>query len=226
MESVVGESKNLKEGNKSLLAVYLVSHGVVLALAILGWPSSIGHLKAIDGSDWGKAAVLLLITLVVTFMNRMGTDQVKLALVFWRVKHSLPGCRAFSKLAVGDPRIDLGRLKRAVGGEFPSDPEEQNKAWYRLYQQVRDSASIEDAHKEYLLFRDITWLTVPATSSCLAALLLMRHFKIGAFYLLACVGIYLLARVAAILAANSFVRSVMATASAACEPVKSSIIPG
>ena len=220
----MGESKNLKEGNKPLLAVYLGAHGFALALAILGWPSSIERLKAIAGSDWGKAIVPLLITLVVTFMNRMGKDSVKLALVFWRVKHALPGCRAFSDLAIGDPRIDLGRLKQAVGGKFPTDPEEQNKVWYGLYQQVRDSGSIEDAHKEYLLFRDIIWLTVPATSLCLAFLLYVRHFKIGAFYLLACLGIYLLARFAATLAANSFVRSVMAAASAAHEPARSSII--
>ncbi len=220
----MGESKNLKEGNKSLLAVYLGAHGFALAFSLLGWPSSIEHLKTIAVSDWGKAVVPLLISLVITFMNRMGKDEVKLALVFWRVKHALPGCRAFSKFAIGNPRIDLGRLKEAVGGEFPTDPEAQNRAWYRLYQQVRDSASIEDAHKEYLLFRDIIWLTIPTAFLCLTFLLFVRHFRIGAFYLLACVGIYLLARVAAILAANSLVRSVMAAASAAHDPAKSPII--
>lgn len=113
-----------------------------------------------------------------------------------------------------------------MGGEFPADPEAQNKAWYRLYQQVRDSSSIEDAHKEYLLFRDIIWLTVPTAILCSAFLLFVGHFKIGVFYLAVCGGIYLLARVAAILAANSFVRSVMAAASAAHEPPVSPIISG
>lgn len=220
----MGESKNLKEGNKSLLAVYLGAHGFALALAILGWPSSIEHLKTIAGADWGKAAVPLLISLVATFMNRMGKDEVKLALVFWRVKNALPGCRAFSNYAVGNPRIDLRRLKEAVGGEFPTDPETQNRTWYRLYQQVRDSASIEDAHKEYLLFRDIIWLTVPTALFCSTFLMYVRHFKIGVFYLAACGAIYLLARGAAILAANSFVCSVMAVASSAYEPSRSPII--
>lgn len=220
----MGEPKNLKEGNKPLLAVYLGAHGLALALAILGWPSSLERIKTIAGSDWVKAAIPLLISLVVTFMNRLGNDEVKLALVFWRVKHALPGCRAFSKFAVANPRIDIARLKEAVGGEFPTDPEAQNKAWYRLYQQVRDSASIQDAHKEYLLFRDIIWLSVPTVFMCLSFLLLVHHFKIGIYYLVACMGVYLLARTAAILAANSFVRSVMAAASAAHEPARSPIL--
>ncbi|MBP1627357.1 MAG: hypothetical protein H6Q00_1832 [Holophagaceae bacterium] len=220
----MGETRNLKEGNKALLAIYLVAHGFALALAILGWPSSIQHVKAIAGAEWGKAAVPILITLVVTFMNRIGKDQVKLALVFWRINNALPGCRAFSEHAHRDLRIDLGSLKKAVGGEFPTDPGEQNRAWYRLYQQVRDSPSIEDAHKEYLLFRDIVWLTIPSAIMCQGFLLYVRHFKIGVVYFLACGAIYLLARMAAILAAKSFVRSVMAAASAAHEPSKSQII--
>lgn len=220
----MGERKTLKDGNKPLLAVYLGAHGLVLAWAILGWPSSIDHLKAIAGVEWAKATIPLLITLVVTSMNRLGNDQVKLALVFWRVKDALPGCRAFSEFAPGNPRIDMGRLKKAVGGELPTDSDGQNKAWYRLYQQVQESPSIEDAHKEYLLFRDIVWLTVPAVILCQAFLLYVRHFRMAAVYLMACAGIYLLARMAAILAANSLVRSVMAAASAAHEPARSPII--
>lgn len=220
----MGERKSLKDGNKPLLVVYLGAHGLALALAFLGWPSSIDHLKEIAGTEWAKAAIPLMITLVVTFMNRLGNDPVKLALVFWRVKHALPGCRAFSEFAPGNPRINMRQLKAAVGGEFPTDPDEQNRAWYRLYQQVRESPSIEDAHKEYLLFRDMIWLTVPTVILCQVFLLYVRHFRMAAVHLMACAGIYLLARMAAILAANSLVRSVLAAASAAQEPARSPII--
>ena len=219
----MGERKNLKDGNKPLLAVYLSAHGFSLAWAILGWPSSIGHLKAIASEEWGRAAVPVLISLVVTFMNRMGKDRVKQALVFWRIEDALPGCRAFSEHALKDPRIDLIALKRAVGGEFPTHPGEQNKAWYRLYQQVQDSPSIEDAHKEYLLFRDIVWLTIPTTLMCQLFLIYVHLYKIGIYYILVSATVYFLARMAAIFASNSLVRSVMAAASSKTEPAKSSI---
>jgi uncharacterized membrane protein len=220
----MGEPKNLKDGNKTILAAYLGAHGVVLALAILGWPSSIERIKSIGAAEWGKAGVMVLITLVVTFVNRMGKDKLKLALVFWRIENALPGSSAFSEYAHKDPRVDIGGLKKAIGGEFPTDPGDQNRAWYRLYQQVRDSPSIQDAHKEYLLFRDIVWLTLPAAILCQGFLLYFRQFRLGVFHLLSCGAIYLLMRLAAIWSAQSLVRSVLAVSGAAHEPPKSQIV--
>lgn len=220
----MGESRDLKEGNKVLLAAYLAVHGLVVAWTTLGWPSSLDHFKAIVGVEWIKAAILAIPTLLVSYLNRLGRDRVKTGLVFWRTENALPGCRAFTELAPKDPRIDLASLKQAVGGMFPISPGEQNKTWYRLYQKHKDSPSIQDAHRDYLLFRDITWLTLPVATASQVFLLFSGKFKVAGFHFLICAGLYLAVRIAAVWAAESFVRSVMAVAGSDHEPPPSAIL--
>lgn len=220
----MGEPANLKEGNKKALTLYVSSHGVLLAWAILGLPSSLISLKSIAESQWMKAGGIVLLTILVTMLNRYGKDRIKGVLVFWRIKNILPGCRAFTELAGSDPRIDLKRVRQAVGSDLPTDPSEQNKAWYRLYQQVRDSASIQDAHKDYLLFRDITWLTLPIAIVCQLFLMSFGNFKMAAIHFGVCVIIYLLSRLAARMAAESLVRTVLACAGEPQELAQSKIV--
>jgi hypothetical protein len=41
-------------------------------------------------------------------------------------------------------------------GDFPQDPREQNALWYRLYKAHKTIPPIWEAHKTYLLTRDMT----------------------------------------------------------------------
>ncbi|MEW7996258.1 MAG: hypothetical protein AB2825_17680, partial [Candidatus Thiodiazotropha endolucinida] len=56
-----------------------------------------------------------------------------------------------------DPRIDPHRLQEKVG-DFPSDPSEQNRLWYRIYRTHENEPRVMGSHRDFLLTRDITWL--------------------------------------------------------------------
>lgn len=97
--------------------------------------------------------------IVATVLNALPSADVKATLVYWRLKHALPGHRAFSVYTQKDTRINAQRLLKTFRGTFPSDPAEQNAAWYKLYKTVRDDVTVLDAHKTFLLLRDYTALS-------------------------------------------------------------------
>lgn len=97
------------------------------------------------------------LTLIVTSVaNGLFSAAVKARLVFLRWHNALPGHRAFSTHAPADPRVDLDRLKRALGNKWPDSPEDQNRAWYRTYKEMEGEAAIIQVHREFLFTRDYT----------------------------------------------------------------------
>jgi hypothetical protein len=91
--------------------------------------------------------LLLLLTAVLP-------PDFKASLVFWRVRHALPGHRAFSKYLNGDARIDVAALERRIG-TFPAEPDAQNAEWFRIYRLHRNDDAVLDANRRFLLFRDL-----------------------------------------------------------------------
>jgi hypothetical protein len=65
-------------------------------------------------------------------------------------------------------RIDMTALKKNVG-ELPTERSAQNSKWFKLYLKVENEAPVLEAHKSYLLFRDMAAMSlllsvlVPAT---------------------------------------------------------------
>lgn len=115
--------------------------------------SSIEHFwQRVTTKDGIIAAGIPLLAIV---LSGVLSDLGKARLVFWRWRHPLPGCRAFTELLGTDPRIDVPALKRKLG-ELPTDPLEQNALWYRLYKAQRTDIKISEAHRIYLLTRDMT----------------------------------------------------------------------
>jgi len=106
------------------------------------------------GASIAPVIVLLLTSILPT--------ALKEALVFWRVRDVLPGHRAFSVYAQKDPRIDLARLRTAAA-DFPAAARDQNSLWYRLYRQVEADPGVAQAHRHFLLFRDLTALSLLLT---------------------------------------------------------------
>ncbi|MGH8057375.1 MAG: hypothetical protein ACREOH_09095, partial [Candidatus Entotheonellia bacterium] len=86
------------------------------------------------------------------------SSHIKAVLVFWRLCHPLPGCRAFSRYLNSDPRISPGVLETRFG-QFPREPAQQNSLWYRIYRRNENHPAIRDAHGCYLLTRDLTSLS-------------------------------------------------------------------
>lgn len=164
-----------------------------------------------------RAAGLLpvgLACIATAIANGLLSATMKARLVFLRWHHALPGHRAFSQLARSDPRIDLGRLKKALGNAFPDTPEAQNTAWYRLFKAVEAASEIQHSHREFLFARDYTGLAalillVFSAVACTEA----PTWKVAGFYTLALVVQYLLARQAAATYGARFVCTVMAVRS-------------
>ena len=103
-----------------------------------------------------KDSILIFATpLILLVLCGILPPSLKAVLVFWRLKNPLPGCRAFSKLAPKDPRIDLKVLEQKLGA-LPVAPREQNYVWHRLYKQVKNEVTVLEAHKQFLLSRDLT----------------------------------------------------------------------
>ena len=84
---------------------------------------------------------------------------MKARLVYWRWSDPLPGSRAFTKFVKEDDRIDEARLLKNIG-IFPANFKEQNSKWYSLYLKVKNEVSVLDAHRAFLLYRDMTSLSI------------------------------------------------------------------
>ncbi len=90
--------------------------------------------------------------------------ELKAVLVFWRTKYPLPGYWAFSSHMGADSRIDPDAVV-ARRGPLPSEPEAQQRLWYKIYREHRGEESVLDANRRFLTFRDL------ATVSFLVAVL-------------------------------------------------------
>jgi hypothetical protein len=137
--------------------IWAVVAADALTLAALAFPASLDQAASllvgsrIAGMSIAPVAVLLLTSLL--------PSEIKASLVFWRVRDVLPGHRAFSVYAHTDPRIDVERLRAGVGA-FPEQPREQNTLWYRLFKKLDGQAEVAQAHRHFLLFRDLAALSL------------------------------------------------------------------
>ncbi|BAO28295.1 hypothetical protein [Sulfuritalea hydrogenivorans] len=149
-------SKTLKGRNLAWLVATLVLDALVLLVIAF-------HTAIDDLTPTRIAAIRLSLTALlpipVLILSSLISSDHKAILVFWRLKHPLPGARAFSVHAPADHRIDLAKLKKNVG-EFPVAERDQNSKWYALYKQVDSDPSVVDSHKNYLLFRDIAAMSL------------------------------------------------------------------
>jgi hypothetical protein len=96
---------------------------------------------------------------IVLMLSALLPASVKASLVYWKGREALPGHEAFSRHAVEDPRIDIEALTKSVG-VLPSSAVEQNAVWYRLYKQLDTEVTVVEAHRAYLLFRDMAAISV------------------------------------------------------------------
>lgn len=153
-----------------------------LALLLVACPALIGEMTG-SGFAWFRASVSAAAPVVVLLLLSLLSSDAKALLVFWRFRETLPGHRAFSVHAVKDSRIDIEALRKNVG-EFPEDAKEQNTTWYRLYIKVGNEVTVAQAHRHYLLFRDLAALSLllaPAASMVLYYLDVRRAVVLGAF---------------------------------------------
>lgn len=158
----LAESSTLKSLNlKSIWVIVVIDILLIffiLAVMPLDWPTLLNLSKNL-------IQVLALIPasavgcILVKYVNDLLSPNIKAVLVFWRIRNALPGHRAFSEVAIRDPRIDMNILKERLG-EFPANPIDQNTVWYQIYQTHKEAKEVREAHRNYLLFRDCASLTI------------------------------------------------------------------
>lgn len=200
----------LKAKNVWWLRLFIgVNMAVFLSIAIGQQltAASIDHfwqrLSAKDG------LLALCVPLATIVLNGVLGDLGKARLVFWRWRNPLPGCRAFTLIMVTDPRVDLARLRARVS-PIPSEPKEQNAAWYRLYKAHADKQTILEAHRAYLLTRDIAALAaVFVVSFSVGAFISAIGWKLATLYSGALLAQYVIVATSARNYGNRFVANVL-----------------
>lgn len=129
-----------------------------LAIIAFAYPVALDQAASLLTSG-AKLAGVSIAPVLVLLLTSLIPAEVKATLVYWRVKNVLPGSRAFSRYARRDERIDLDALKAKVG-EFPRSAKDQNALWYRLFKERDNEPEVVEAHRLFLLFRDLASLSV------------------------------------------------------------------
>lgn len=153
--------------------------------------------------------IALCFPLATIVLNGVLGDRAKARVVFWRWNDPLPGCRAFSAIMLSDPRIDATRLK-SRHGPFPSKGKEQNAFWYRLYKAHAEKQTVLEAHRAYLLIRDMTALAaIFAVGFAAGAFITASGWKLATIYAAALATQYLILATSARNYGNRFVANVL-----------------
>lgn len=158
---------------KSLNMKWLVLLAIADVLAVLFFVAP----ELVKGASlmqvgFGRVLSTTVMPVVVLLVVNVLPHNVKLALVYWKPFDALPGTEAFTKHGPADSRIDMVALKRNVG-TLPADPNEQNTKWYKLYKQVPNEPEVAEAHKLFLMYRDMAVMSLALVILVPVALLLV-----------------------------------------------------
>jgi len=129
-----------------------------IALVLLAYPGPLTS-ETLKDFAWVRVLAGGAAPVVVLLLTSLLSADAKAVIVFWRVKETLPGHRAFSVYAPRDSRINVDALRKNVG-TFPDDPREQNTLWFKLYKKVESEVTVAQAHRYYLLFRDLAAMSL------------------------------------------------------------------
>lgn len=152
--------KSLHAQNALWIAAYVTLHIVAfISLATAGTIDLVSIKAQISEVLSGKGALAAMAFIASIVLNGLLSSNTKASLVFWRFRYPLPGHRAFTHLGPRDPRVDMAALKTALGPLFTT-PNGQNVAWFNLYRRFQNEPSVAEAHRRYLLTRDLAALTL------------------------------------------------------------------
>ena len=154
--------KSIKARYVWLLRAFVALNGLVGFIVFSG--SDV--VQSVTLSQWADLIQAKLLSLALPFatliLDGIVTPDFKAVLVYWRLKNTLPGHRAFSVHAKADPRVDMKALEDKYG-PLPSKASEQNELWYKLSKGTANMASVDQAHYSWLLSRDLTNLSFALT---------------------------------------------------------------
>jgi hypothetical protein len=200
----------LKGQNMWWLRLFIGLNLAVFLLVATGQKLTAGSIEHFWQRLSPKDGLLALsFSLATIVLNAVLGDLGKARLVFWRWTNPLPGCRAFTRIMLTDPRVDMVRLRAKVS-PIPSEPKEQNAVWYRLYKAHGDKQTILEAHRAYLLTRDMAALAaVFVISFSLGAFITAIGWKLATLYSGALLAQYLIVATSARNYGKRFVANVL-----------------
>ena len=213
-------AKSLKEKNQPQLIAFVIANAVGLGVLLQGLKEV---LLLVDKATRGNYAAIgrliaipAAVALLIGILGWAVPKRWKEAIIFWSVgKNCLPSSRAFTVLALDDPRIDHKRLAIKYG-QLPTAPDQQTVLWYSLYRKNAENGAVEDAHGAYLRYREMTSLAASILVFFLVASSWIhpsvRMLLVGIAFITA---EYLVLLLAARNAADHFVLNVLAIESAA-----------
>lgn len=212
------KTKSLKDANRTKLwATIAINVGVLYAFSRYEAVSAAGFEGLVAGAT--SLVPMTLALILTTVANGFLSDRIKVWLVFLRRRHALPGHRAFSQFAGSDPRIDVDGLRKLLGKDWPTDPEGENRTWYRLFKEIENDPAVLYAHGEYLFTRDYTgFAALFVVGLGTAASFTVRPIPVLLVYLGCLTLQFLVVRHVAVTYGNRFVCTVLARKSA--RPVK------
>ncbi len=155
-------AKTLKQRNQPQLVTFTIVNVLTLSAVALGTQTLLSLADDIAKGSWATLGKVIAVPAVASLLLGGFGWAVprgwKETLIFWRIgKRCLPSSRAFSQIAISDPRIDMASLSNQLGS-FPIEPAKQTAVWYAIYRKHMIEPSVEDAHGAYLLYREMTGL--------------------------------------------------------------------
>jgi hypothetical protein len=180
----MAEEKTLKQSNLSYLRGFIILNVGGFLIVSKTDISGIVELLDLDINSnkiinklvedaIGGSFVLALLYILVTLLSGLLDSTTKERLVFLRWNDVLPSCHAFSKHMYEDPRIDPEIIEKN-NGILPTEPSKQNSLWYRIYKKYQNEQPVLDAHKNFLLMRDLCGIHL----ICLIGLGIAGYFAI------------------------------------------------
>ncbi len=147
---------SLKEQNNSKIWLFIAVNSLIFYSVLVSGRIELNGLKEalVSAATLVPAAIA---GALATAINALPSSQMKARLVYLRWTNPLPGHRVFTRYAPRDPRIDMDQLKQVLR-TIPTNEDEQNRVWYRLYKPVADQSVINAVHRDFLLMRDFTAL--------------------------------------------------------------------
>ena len=184
-----------------ILPLLIAYGGLIACLSIDGRSAWFGIvLRALPAS---------VLPMICSLLQDLVPKPIKELLVFFRLRHRLPGHRAYTRVCTADPRIS-SQFLAGMRKETRSQPERQNVKWYDQYCAVSTEPSVMHENFRYLAWRDLTSVLVilGLTSPLLTTMGILPLSRV-AWVTAGCLVGALLTGTAARHAATSLVRNVV-----------------
>jgi hypothetical protein len=149
-------AKSLKSGNLPWLAS-LTAFDILIVIVFV-FPMLL-NVASLTQASVARALATLVAPVVVLLLTGLLPHSLKASLVYWKLNDALPGHEAFTKHGPSDVRVDMAAL-RAQLGELPTVPSDQNRLWFKLYRATENAPTVLEAHKMYLLYRDMAAISL------------------------------------------------------------------